>query len=92
MFERSATQSTPCWTSGVAACRRIPIQCGEMKPILRKIREHGAFTAVCIYLLYVIHYLLVFLLDILSLHPELEWLFYVSYWLDFTWLYFFLPT
>ena len=63
-----------------------------MKPILRKIREHGAFTAVCIYLLYVIHYLLVFLIDILSLVPELEWLSDVSYWLDFIWLDFSLPT
>lgn len=68
------------------------IQWGDMKPILRKMREHGVFTAICIYLLYVIRYLLVLLLDILSLHPELEWLSHVSYWLDFTWLYFFLPT
>ena len=61
----------------------FPVQWGEMEPILRKIREHGAFTALCIVLLYIIHCLLVFLLDILSLLPELEWLFHVSYWLDF---------
>ena len=75
------------WFTIIGLCdilnKLFPIQRGDMKPILGKIREHGAFTFICIVLLYIIHYLLVFLLDILSPVPELEWLFHVSCWLDF---------